>query len=165
MSKTLVALFDTSSAARLAASELDTAGFTDVSMHAAGKDASTAPDPARAVTAFGVPEHLAAHYAEAVGRGGTLLRVQVPDDRAQDAVAVLQRCGVVDLEKQAESWRKTVQAPEQAEAATAGTAEAPQQKRFMATETTDTGGTRRTLVVEETSAAVPISGKDRSVEE
>lgn len=44
-------------------------------------------------------------YREAARRGSTLATVSAPDNRVDQAVAVMQRYGVVDLDERARQWR------------------------------------------------------------
>ena len=59
-----------------------------------------------ALTHAGVPEDDANYYAEGVKRGGTLVMVAAPDDRAQTAYDVMQNHGAVDIDERAEDYRK-----------------------------------------------------------
>lgn len=58
------------------------------------------------LTRLGVPEKDANFYAEGVRRGGTLVSVNAPDERAESAVAVMKRHGAVEIDKRAAQWRQ-----------------------------------------------------------
>ncbi|HEY8379816.1 MAG TPA: YsnF/AvaK domain-containing protein, partial [Nannocystis sp.] len=60
-----------------------------------------------ALTQAGVPEHDAHFYAEAVRRGGTLVLVQVPDERASDIAALMTGAGAVDVDRRREHFHAT----------------------------------------------------------
>lgn len=56
---------------------------------------------------LGIPEHEAHYYAEGVKRGGTLITVQAPDDKAAACAArALSHHGAVDIDQRADEWRK-----------------------------------------------------------
>lgn len=59
-----------------------------------------------AMTSDGVPEHHAHVYAEGVRRGGTLVSVRVPDDRAAEAQAILDEHNSVDLAARERDYRE-----------------------------------------------------------
>jgi uncharacterized protein (TIGR02271 family) len=58
------------------------------------------------LTGMGVPDTDAGYYAEGVRRGGTLVAVSAPDDRANEAVAILNRHGAVDVERRGAAYRQ-----------------------------------------------------------
>jgi uncharacterized protein (TIGR02271 family) len=60
-----------------------------------------------ALVNVGVPEEHAAHYAEAVRRGGTLVTVEADEEQAQRVADVMNRHHAVDVNQRAETWRKT----------------------------------------------------------
>jgi len=60
-----------------------------------------------ALTGAGLSEAEAEAYAEGVRRGGTLVSARVEEDRADRALAVLDRHGSIDLDERAENWRAT----------------------------------------------------------
>jgi len=57
------------------------------------------------LTHMGVPKEHAEYYAEGVRRGGTLVTVNSPDDRAEDAVDILDRDGAVDIDQRGADYR------------------------------------------------------------
>jgi hypothetical protein len=59
-----------------------------------------------ALMSLGVPEQRAHYYAEGVRQGGTLLMVKIPDYRATEAIAIINRYKPVDLNKRAREWRQ-----------------------------------------------------------
>jgi len=58
-----------------------------------------------ALVDMGVPKESAEAYAESVRRGNALVAAQVPDNQAGEATRIMQRQGLVDIERQAEDWR------------------------------------------------------------
>lgn len=58
------------------------------------------------LTGAGVPKEQAGLYAEGVRRGGTLVAVRAPDERANDASMTLKRFSPVDIERRSGDWRK-----------------------------------------------------------
>lgn len=58
-----------------------------------------------ALVEIGVSKDEAEYYAEGVRRGGSLVAVEVEDQRADEARQILDGFGPVDLEERAESWR------------------------------------------------------------
>jgi hypothetical protein len=54
----------------------------------------------------GLPKEQAEFYAEGVRRGGTLLAVSVPNERVDQARAILERHDPVDVEERAANWRQ-----------------------------------------------------------
>lgn len=61
-----------------------------------------------ALTLHGIPEEEAAHYAEAVRRGATLVMVHAQNpDEVQRAVDIMNDHGAIDVAEHAEYWRAT----------------------------------------------------------
>ena len=58
-----------------------------------------------ALTHIGVPKEHAEYYSEGVRRGGTLVTLNAPDDRAEEAVDILNGHGAVDIDKRSETYR------------------------------------------------------------
>jgi uncharacterized protein (TIGR02271 family) len=58
------------------------------------------------LTGMGVLEQDAEFYNEGVNRGGYLVTVSCDDDKADEASAILRRCGAVDIDERAQSWRQ-----------------------------------------------------------
>lgn len=56
---------------------------------------------------WGVPPEEAELYAESVRRGSILVGVKTPDERAQQAVNVMNNHGPVDVERRSEYWRSS----------------------------------------------------------
>jgi uncharacterized protein (TIGR02271 family) len=57
------------------------------------------------LTRLGIEDDDARTYAEGLKRGGTLVTVESGDHRADRAVAVMRRCGAVEIDKRAAEWR------------------------------------------------------------
>ena len=57
------------------------------------------------LTHIGVPKEHAEYYAEGVRRGGTLVTVDSPDDRAEEAVNIMNGNNAVDIDTRGASYR------------------------------------------------------------
>jgi hypothetical protein len=100
MMKTVTSLFQSEQHAAAAVSHLEQAGIRK-----AGIDTwSTPHNLAPLLADEGVSRSDAHAYVEGVLRGGTLVIVRCPDDEVDEAVRVLDREGVLDLEEQQTSW-------------------------------------------------------------
>jgi hypothetical protein len=60
-----------------------------------------------ALTDVGVPEDEAGYYLEGVRRGGTLVTVNAQDDRADQAIEILENHNAVDVEQRAAAWQQS----------------------------------------------------------
>ncbi|HEX8682768.1 MAG TPA: YsnF/AvaK domain-containing protein [Ardenticatenaceae bacterium] len=60
-----------------------------------------------ALVDLGVPEEDANYYTEGVRRGGALVTVAADDARADDAIAIMNRHGAVDLDERTSSWQQS----------------------------------------------------------
>ncbi|HHX65994.1 MAG TPA: hypothetical protein GX702_14020 [Chloroflexi bacterium] len=58
-----------------------------------------------ALAGMGVPENEARYFAEGVRRGATLVSLRSPDERATEAIDIMERYGPVDVERRASEWR------------------------------------------------------------
>jgi uncharacterized protein (TIGR02271 family) len=58
-----------------------------------------------ALVDLGIPEESAHIYAESVRRGNVLVAAQVEDMRVEEATRIMERPGLIDIEREAESWR------------------------------------------------------------
>jgi uncharacterized protein (TIGR02271 family) len=56
---------------------------------------------------LGIPEESAHVYAESVRRGHVLVAAQVADDRADEATRIMQHTGLIDIEREADTWRSS----------------------------------------------------------
>jgi hypothetical protein len=120
---TVIALFDQSAEAQKAADALKGQGFDPSAVHVeqGAPSADTEPLPAaaeiesgplsgllhRLATLFGVEEPHVAHYAEAVRRGGSVVKVDAPDEAqataARDALLAL---GAVNIDDRIDEWQQ-----------------------------------------------------------
>ncbi|MBA3534074.1 MAG: YsnF/AvaK domain-containing protein [Ardenticatenales bacterium] len=55
---------------------------------------------------LGVPEDDAHFYAEGIRRGGTLVTVHADDNQIENAVAIMNRYGAIDIDQRADTWRE-----------------------------------------------------------
>jgi len=58
-----------------------------------------------ALVDLGIPEESAEGYAEAIRRGNILVVVQVADNRVDEASRIMQRTGLIDIDREVEGWR------------------------------------------------------------
>jgi uncharacterized protein (TIGR02271 family) len=56
---------------------------------------------------LGIPEESAHVYAESVRRGNVLVAAQVGDNRVEEATRIMEREGLIDIEREADSWRSS----------------------------------------------------------
>jgi uncharacterized protein (TIGR02271 family) len=56
---------------------------------------------------LGIPEESAHVYAESVRRGNVLVAAQVADNRVEEATRIMEREGLIDIEREADSWRSS----------------------------------------------------------
>jgi uncharacterized protein (TIGR02271 family) len=60
-----------------------------------------------ALVDLGIPEESAHVYAESVRRGNILVAAQVADDRVDAATRIMEREGLIDIERESTSWRSS----------------------------------------------------------
>jgi len=60
-----------------------------------------------ALVDLGIPEESAHIYAESVRRGNVLVAVQAADDRTDAAARIMERSGLIDIERESDSWRSS----------------------------------------------------------
>jgi uncharacterized protein (TIGR02271 family) len=65
-----------------------------------------------ALVGLGIPEEEAEYYAEGIRRGNTLVAVKTSDQRAPEAVRILQELNPIDVERRAAEWRQEGWEPE-----------------------------------------------------
>ena len=124
MKQTVVGVFDRYESARHAATLLQDSGFGPDAVHvtdASSDDAALAPEQGRGVMEsirsffaeiFGSSGDSDGHiseYAEAVRRGGAVVKVDVEDEdepRIDTARQVLQSAGAVDIDERVAEWRE-----------------------------------------------------------
>ena len=114
MARTLTALFDTRADADAGGERLRQAGVDaahvnvhDQSSHATAGDYSTHTDQGlwASIKNVFVPDEDRHAYEEGLRRGGFLLTAEVDDDKAPDAVRVLEDANSVDLDARTDEWR------------------------------------------------------------
>jgi uncharacterized protein (TIGR02271 family) len=59
-----------------------------------------------ALVGLGIPEAEAGYYSEGVRRGGSLITASVPDERVDEAVAIMNRHNAVDIDRRGEYYRQ-----------------------------------------------------------
>ncbi|MCB1884387.1 MAG: YsnF/AvaK domain-containing protein [Geminicoccaceae bacterium] len=120
--KLIVGLFDDTSEAEAARSDLVDAGFDrdEISVVGSGSSAATTGSGLaegastfgheggqgyqRQLMGLGIPEHDAELYAEGVRRNGTVVSVRVPDDEATTAIDIMDRHGSADMDERMGLW-------------------------------------------------------------
>ena len=119
MQHTVIGAFNNYSAAQDAVQSLKSAGFhlasvtEDKSTSSTGSSTSTAADDGVMAhvsnffgNLFGSEEHHAAPYAEAVRRGGAVVKVNVDTEQEAERVReALEDAGAVDINEEGEKWR------------------------------------------------------------
>jgi uncharacterized protein (TIGR02271 family) len=58
-----------------------------------------------ALVDMGIPDEEAQIYSDSVRHGNVLVAAQVPDDRVSEAARIMERPGLIDIERQAANWR------------------------------------------------------------
>jgi hypothetical protein len=115
--ETISAVFDTRLEAEMACRHLrDDMGLTAGDIHLIDREShgpQPQPQPHHPERGFWAtmqelfnPQEELYTYGEAVSRGATLLRAQVPAARHDQALALLKRAGAIDLGDRAEAWRR-----------------------------------------------------------
>jgi uncharacterized protein (TIGR02271 family) len=171
MAKTLVALYETVTAAEQVVQELVADGFARSDIHlaldhtkrSAVHNATGAQDAAyegahlvETLADGGVPSDEAYAYAEGVRRGGALVVVESSDERAERGMAILQRLHPVDIHERTTQWQQEGWTGAAAHARTAAT---------TATATPGTQGRQRTPQrgMDDTEVRIPVVEEDISV--
>ena len=111
MSKTIVGLYDDHSTAEKVVDALENQNFSRSDVHVEGHSSirgteSFSGDTVDSLTDRGVPGEEARFYAEGVRRGGTLVMVEVADNRAQAVADVMNEHRPVQMERRQEAWRE-----------------------------------------------------------
>jgi uncharacterized protein (TIGR02271 family) len=171
MAKTLVALYETVTAAEQVVQELVADGFARSDIHlaldhtksSAVHNATGAQDAAyeganlvETLADAGVPYDEAYAYAEGVRRGGALVVVESSDERAERGMAILQRLHPVDIHERTTQWPQEGWTAAAAHARTAAT---------TATATPGTQGRQRTPQrgMDDKEVRIPVVEEDISV--
>jgi len=89
-----------------------------------------------ALVDMGIPEESAHEYAESVRRGNVLVTAQVEDNRSDEATRIMQRKGLVDIQREAQNWRSSGWKGFDANATSVGTAAASQSMNTQPMNTT-----------------------------
>jgi len=171
MAKTLVALYETVTAAEQVVHELTADGFARSDIHlaldrttrSAVPHATGVQDAAyeganlvETLADLDVPADEAYAYTEGVRRGGALVVVESSDERAERGMAILQRLHPVNIHERIAQWQQE------------GWTSAAAQARTVATTATATPGTQgrpRTPQqgTEDTEVTIPVVEEDLSV--
>lgn len=111
MAMTVVGLYDDETTARKAATSLRDNGFKDAWIHieAHGADETTSRRDGNLVgtlTSVGVPNDEAQFYAEGVRRGGSLLILEAPEDRADRAAELMNVHKPITRREREADWRE-----------------------------------------------------------
>jgi uncharacterized protein (TIGR02271 family) len=122
MSKAVIGFYEDVSDARQVVDHLVNAGFSREGIHfmtqhegdremvvgvgGASRTPSGASASAEALTRMGVPRDEAAAYVEGIRRGGNVVALVVPDDRAPEASRIMEGGKAVDISERTASWRR-----------------------------------------------------------
>ncbi len=109
-----------------------------------------------ALVDLGVPEEDAHYYTEGVRRGGALVTVAADDARADDAIAIMNRHGAVDLDERSSSWQESGSSNYSADQGSTYSAAAT-------TGTTTNYDTSTTQTVNENEAVIPVVEEELQV--
>src|SRR3954452_17684425 len=99
MTRTIVALFDTTAEAEQAAQRLamDVGGVRG-EVYGSGR--------ANELSSLSIPSGDTAAFSEGVRRGGAVLYAEVPDGKFEAVAAVLEADGAVDINEREAAWRR-----------------------------------------------------------
>ena len=118
MSSNIVGCFDNPADARAVQQELMSAGFDAADVHLVGESSRAASSSSSSNEDRGVWESIKeafgfaderdrTSYTEAARRGGILVSVDAPDNAIDQAVTIMQRHNVVDLDQREQQWRQS----------------------------------------------------------
>lgn len=107
-----------------------------------------------ALVDLGIPEESAHAYAESVRRGSVLVAAQVDDARVADASRIMERQGLVDIERESEGWRSS--GWNRFDDAGAYTAPARTKERTPVTTSTRTNMDKRANVVKDGDETIEV---------
>lgn len=103
---------------------------------------------------LGIPEEHAEQYEEGIRRGGTVVTARVDEAQADEAAAILDRHGAVDMESRVSEWRTSGWTPKYGSSSTstttsaAATTAAPRPQPTSASRRADDTGARVPIVEE-----------------
>ena len=115
MTRTITALFDNLADAQRAQERLVEAGLSrnQISIVAQNTSGATVTEPSRkeggfweALADLFLPEEDRYTYAEGIRRGGQLVTVRTEETNIDRVISAIEECGPVDIDRQAEEWRK-----------------------------------------------------------
>lgn len=122
MSKAVIGFYEDVKDARQVVDNLVNAGFSRdgirfmaqhegdremvVGVGGASRTPSGASESASALTRLGVPRDEASAYIEGIRRGGTVVALVVPDDRAPEASRIMEGGKAVDISERSATWRR-----------------------------------------------------------
>ncbi len=113
MAKAVIGLYDDFSIAQAVTKDLENNGFShnDITLvtlqdPSAKKRSEKASDIASELSNIGLPEQEAGNYAEGVRRGGSLIAITVPDERAAKASEIMEHHVPVDIQQRMSMWRE-----------------------------------------------------------
>jgi stress response protein YsnF len=97
MSTTIIAMYDNANKAQQVANEVVRAGVSRDAVDVLYGNGSSSL--VGKLTERGVEEREAAIYAEVIGKGGSMVAVDAPDETAEDTCEIMNRFGARDLDK------------------------------------------------------------------
>ena len=99
MSTTIIAMYDNAAKAEQVVSEIVRAGVSRDCVDVLSGNGSGASTLVGKLTERGVEEQEAAVYAEAIGKGSSMVTVHAPDETAEDTFEMMNRLGARDLDE------------------------------------------------------------------
>lgn len=98
MTTTVIAMYDDPSKAQQVINDIIHTGFNQSDIDFLRKDGDARALAGR-LSGHGIPGREADLYAEAIQRGAALIAVDAPDDKAEDALAIMERHGARNLDQ------------------------------------------------------------------
>lgn len=160
MTVIIVGLYDSADKAQQAIAELDKAGFDKNSVEMLGRDGHTGTVADR-LTGHGIEADDARLYAEAIERGGSFVIFEAPDEKAENAVSILDRHGAQNLNDLAAELGKDAQQEEGHEHETVPVVE---EQVSIGKRPVLRGGVRVTSIVTERPVEETISLREEKVD-
>ena len=99
MSTTVIGMYDNADKAQQVANEVVRAGISRDAVDVLQSNGNGSASLVGKLTERGVEEQEAAIYAEEIGKGSSMVAVNVPDESAENACEIMNRFGARDLEQ------------------------------------------------------------------
>src|SRR5512134_1896766 len=99
MSTTVIAMYDNAEKAQQVVNEIVRAGVSRDAVDVLQSDGNGSSLVVSKLTERGLEEQEAAIYAEVIGKGGSMVTVDAPEERADNACEIMNRFAPRDLEQ------------------------------------------------------------------